>query len=269
MKQAHSSDRSKSILSNYFGISLLWALGAIALLLTTITNPVQAGSILGSADAAKAYANSKPGFTQWALRKTDLNNWGKCTNVYLATMAMEVRGKQWDDETAATFAFLGEAMSRVRANFLARGYSDDDLGKVLKTYSSRQVDVPDMQFCNTLINDIFTGSQTPENTPAAPPPRLPEAEHGRKPAAKTGAAFAPSFDCSKASQLHERLVCSDRDLAKLDVEASQAYAKARDRRTDKDALKKEQINWIKSSLRSCVDKACLTDVYKKRILELQ
>lgn len=81
--------------------------------------------------------------------------------------------------------------------------------------------------------------------------------------------FTPSFDCSKASNGQEKLVCTDRDLSKLDVQLAQAYAKARERSLDKESLKKEQLNWVKSNFRSCSDKACLTDAYNKRILELQ
>ena len=81
--------------------------------------------------------------------------------------------------------------------------------------------------------------------------------------------FTPSFDCAKASNGQEKMICADRDLAKLDVEASQAYVKAREKSADKDALKKEQLNWIKFSLRACSDKACLTETYRKRISELQ
>ena len=64
------------------------------------------------------------------------------------------------------------------------------------------------------------------------------------------------------------MVCADRELSKLDVEMSQAYGKAREKSSEKDSLKKEQLNWIKSSLRACSDKQCLVDAYKKRTDEL-
>jgi len=65
------------------------------------------------------------------------------------------------------------------------------------------------------------------------------------------------------------LVCGDRELAKLDVDLSQSYAKAREKTADKDELKKEQLEWIKFSLRACSDKTCLVGAYQKRISELQ
>jgi uncharacterized protein len=81
--------------------------------------------------------------------------------------------------------------------------------------------------------------------------------------------FFPSFDCAKASNGQEKLVCADRQLSKLDVDLSQAYAKARDKTADKDKLRKEQLEWIKFSLRACSDKTCLVGTYQKRISELQ
>ena len=65
------------------------------------------------------------------------------------------------------------------------------------------------------------------------------------------------------------MVCADRELSKLDVGLSQAYAKARDKTADKNKLKKEQLEWIKFSLRACSDKACLISSYSKRITQLQ
>jgi uncharacterized protein YecT (DUF1311 family) len=88
-------------------------------------------------------------------------------------------------------------------------------------------------------------------------------------AAADPSPFAPSFDCTKASNGQEKLVCDDRDLSKIDVDLSQAYAKAKEKTTDKDRLKKEQLEWIKFSLRACSDKTCLINTYQKRISALQ
>ena len=88
-------------------------------------------------------------------------------------------------------------------------------------------------------------------------------------AAIDNSPFAPSFDCAKASNGQEKLVCSDRELSKLDVDLSQAYTKAKDKTADKDKLKKEQLEWIKFSLRACSDKTCLVGAYQKRMSELQ
>jgi uncharacterized protein YecT (DUF1311 family) len=85
--------------------------------------------------------------------------------------------------------------------------------------------------------------------------------------AQDNTPFAPSFDCSKASNKIERLICDDRELAKLDVELSKAYQIARDASTDKDQLKKDQISWVKLS-RACDDKACVKSAFELRLKQL-
>ena len=69
-------------------------------------------------------------------------------------MAAEVRGQKWDDNTSATFALLGEAMGRVRGDFLAKGYSQSSLDNMIKAYSGKHLDAPEMRYCNVLINNI-------------------------------------------------------------------------------------------------------------------
>jgi uncharacterized protein YecT (DUF1311 family) len=80
--------------------------------------------------------------------------------------------------------------------------------------------------------------------------------------------FTPSFDCTKASSSQERLICGDRELSKLDVQMAGAYADARQKSTDANALKAEQKQWLKNTQRSCSDKACLVGAYTSRIAEL-
>lgn len=80
--------------------------------------------------------------------------------------------------------------------------------------------------------------------------------------------FAPSFDCAKASSSQERLICGDRELSKLDVQMAAAYADARQKSTDADALKADQKQWLKNTQRTCSDKACLVAAYTARMAEL-
>lgn len=80
--------------------------------------------------------------------------------------------------------------------------------------------------------------------------------------------FSPSFDCQKASSGPERLICSDRELSKLDVELSQSYMKARDKAEDKKTLRSQQLAWMKSRRNACSDKACMAQAYKDRIAQL-
>jgi uncharacterized protein len=80
--------------------------------------------------------------------------------------------------------------------------------------------------------------------------------------------FAPSFDCAKANTGPERLICGDRDLAKLDVDVSQAYSKAREKTSDKNQIRTEQQNWMKNSRNACSDKDCMSKAMTQRIQEL-
>lgn len=234
----------------------------------------RAGSIVENGPGVRKFFDANPHFTSAAIRLTDMNTWAQCMNVYLSTMAMEVRGHKWDDQTALLFAGLGAAMGKVRLNFLSKGYKDETLGNLLKTYSTRPVDIPDMQFCNAHINKILetpapTSPPTPKPAIASTPATVAAPTDSSKSTISDNSPFAPSFDCSKASNAQEKMICADRELSSLDVALSQAYRRARDKSTDKELIKKQQLNWIKSSLRACSDKLCLVDAYKNRISQLQ
>ena len=125
-------------------------------------------------------------------------------------------------------------------------------------------------------------SPSPSTAPTSAPPTAPSTTPSPAPALNAqsvptpalppvvdSSPFAPSFDCSKASATHEKLICGDRELSRIDVDLSQAYSTARDKSADKEKLKKEQLEWIKVSLRTCVDKSCLVGAYQKRILDLK
>jgi uncharacterized protein YecT (DUF1311 family) len=107
----------------------------------------------------------------------------------------------------------------------------------------------------------------PVAEPAPGPPAVPALTPVPVTAVVDNNPFAPSFDCTKASNGVERLICSDRELAKLDVELSQLYLKARSNAVDKERLKSEQIAWIRTS-RACSDKNCLKKSFEQRMADL-
>jgi len=111
-------------------------------------------------------------------------------------------------------------------------------------------------------------SSHPSATQTLVPATEAERPHVQATAAPDNSSFAPSFDCSKASNGQERLICNDRDLAKLDVDLHQAYTKAREAAPDKAALLATQRDWIQHSVRACSDKNCLVTTYVSRIQEL-
>ena len=99
----------------------------------------------------------------------------------------------------------------------------------------------------------------------------PKSEEEKQPQVVTvvdDSPFSPSFDCNRASNGVERLICSDRELSKLDVELNQIYSEARVTAPDKEKLKSDQIAWIESSRNACSDKICMVNAYKQRITEI-
>lgn len=127
-----------------------------------------------------------------------------------------------------------------------------------------------------------TKKKLDEMEPSATPPEVPSAA-GRtetlpvavesKPETVTrsdadSTPFAPSFDCSKASNKVERLICDDRELSVLDVELSKSYQIARETSTDKEQLKRDQISWVKLS-RACEEKSCVKSALEMRLKQLK
>ncbi|WP_156184291.1 lysozyme inhibitor LprI family protein [Cellvibrio sp. pealriver] len=82
-------------------------------------------------------------------------------------------------------------------------------------------------------------------------------------------ASAASFDCAKASSKTEKLICADAELSSLDEKLAQTYKLARENSTDKETLKRQQIEWIKGNIKNCTEVACLKSHYKRRISELE
>lgn len=82
-------------------------------------------------------------------------------------------------------------------------------------------------------------------------------------------AFSPSFDCERASIGSERLICSDRGLAALDVEMMSVYERLADGNPDKKALLDEQISWMKNKRDTCSTTECMADAYRSRIEEME
>lgn len=83
---------------------------------------------------------------------------------------------------------------------------------------------------------------------------------------------SPSFDCSRASNRVERLICNTQDLAILDLSMANAY---RDllveltTKNQKSELKKLQNHWLRNVRDQCLDVACLRGVYDDRITQLR
>ena len=97
-------------------------------------------------------------------------------------------------------------------------------------------------------------------------------------AVSSAAKATPSFDCAKAKNEVERLICADEDLAKLDVEMNKSYhafMKTLDESYYRNKLKRKQIDWLgyREKL-SCFNTddvkkvTCLKNAYQRRIENL-
>ena len=73
-------------------------------------------------------------------------------------------------------------------------------------------------------------------------------------------SFGASFDCAKASSTTEKLICGDETISALDEQLAASYKSALEKSSDKDALKKTQLDWLKQQ-RACKDKTCLSQAY--------
>lgn len=86
----------------------------------------------------------------------------------------------------------------------------------------------------------------------------------------------PSFDCTKATTEVEKLICSDDELAKLDVEMNKSYhafMKTLDEEYYRNKLKRKQINWLKDITKApCFSDTnkinCLKNIYAFRVQKL-
>jgi serine/threonine protein kinase len=103
----------------------------------------------------------------------------------------------------------------------------------------------------------------PAATAKAPPPQPAPA-----PAPPPPPAIRASFDCATPGNTAERIVCSDVQLAALDVKMAQMYQQGLRSVTDPNAFRGEQQVWL-SQRDVCTDKPCLAASYDERIKELE
>lgn len=82
-------------------------------------------------------------------------------------------------------------------------------------------------------------------------------------------AASPSFDCTRASSVNEKLICSDQDLAAADLDVSLAYRQAMAATQDAGALKTQAMAAWKWREEYCHDKQCLMRWYASRKAQLQ
>jgi uncharacterized protein len=80
-------------------------------------------------------------------------------------------------------------------------------------------------------------------------------------------ARAATFDCNKASNFVEKLICTDSRLTSMDDQLGRLYKGALAASSDSAALKTEQKAWL-SSRNQCKDSDCIMKAYTDRISAL-
>lgn len=86
-------------------------------------------------------------------------------------------------------------------------------------------------------------------------------------ALSSGPARAASFDCAKATTEVEEKICADTELSILDDRLAAVYRKALVVATDKDALRREQREWL-ARRDACLSQNCLKSEHESRLAEL-
>ncbi|CAG7856314.1 hypothetical protein MCAMS1_00747 [biofilm metagenome] len=80
-------------------------------------------------------------------------------------------------------------------------------------------------------------------------------------------AHAVSFNCKKASTLVENVICSDKNLSKLDDTLASSYKDTLKTSINSEKLRNEEAAWLVER-NACKDKVCVKLAYEKRINEL-
>ena len=89
-------------------------------------------------------------------------------------------------------------------------------------------------------------------------------------------AGSPSFNCAKIDSRAEELICGDRELALMDVEATRLFRLVRDSRTrperEKKALNDDRAHWLSVRDECWLSndfRSCILSAYAKRIHSLR
>lgn len=79
--------------------------------------------------------------------------------------------------------------------------------------------------------------------------------------------FAASFDCAKAENEIEKMICSNKNLSELDNKMSSQFKNALAEAKHASLLIKEQRQWI-AERNKCTGTSCLEESYSHRIAQL-
>ena len=81
------------------------------------------------------------------------------------------------------------------------------------------------------------------------------------------ATLAASFDCTKAKNTNDKIICNSPKLSALDDVLSAKYKQAVS--NGDQGLRADQINWLRLIAKKCTNEQCLLDAYQHRINFIQ
>lgn len=82
--------------------------------------------------------------------------------------------------------------------------------------------------------------------------------------------FAAGLDCSRAATGTEKAICTDENLRKLDVQLATVYGRlAAAQPAQRGALRRAQVDWLKTRDRCGADAGCIATRHEERLAALQ
>lgn len=89
------------------------------------------------------------------------------------------------------------------------------------------------------------------------------------PSAEAIAPAGPSFDCTKASTVVEKMICTSPALAAADAQTVAAYKAKLSASSDPEGIKQHQATWRRTVRDACTTPECVTTAYQQRLMELK
>lgn len=195
-----------------------------------------------------------------------------------ARKELEVRAARLLEESLAIYQarlppgheklrFAAQALAALRDQAGAAALKGEQVAAVSRPSAAREPDAAPAQPARA-AKHASPAASVPAPAPAPAEPPTPKAATGDAAAGSSADAVQPSFDCGKARSIPEKLICGDPELARLDRELGQVYARARDAATDRAAFQRVSDREWRRREAECRDRACLLDWYAQRRAQL-
>jgi uncharacterized protein len=81
---------------------------------------------------------------------------------------------------------------------------------------------------------------------------------------QTNLIEAAGFDCAKAANTVENLICNNENLSQLDDKNTALFREYKSTSTDEGQALQDQRDWLKHTRNACLDASCLEAIYQNR-----